>query len=59
MNYYTVKYNNGSSHRLDEYNTLALAVAAAKTLHHPDWPCGQGIRVKDAHTHETIFDTGK
>ena len=55
--YYTVKYNNTNAHRLDEFESLQTAIESAKTLHHPDWPVGQGIRVKDAQTHKTVFDS--
>ena len=55
--YYLVKYNNGMSHRLDTYNTLTLAIGAAKDLHHPDWPVWQGILVKDIETNCKYFDT--
>jgi len=55
--YYTVKYNNANLHRLDEFEALEEAIKSAKALHHPDWPIGQGIRVKDAQTHQTVFDS--
>lgn len=55
--YYTVKYNNINSHRLDYFETKEKAINSAKALHHPDWPVGQGIWVKSAETHKTIFDS--
>ena len=55
--FYTVKYNNANSHRLDDFDVLNSAVASAKALHHPDWPVGQGIRVKDSQTHKTVFNS--
>ena len=55
--YYTVKYNNISSHRLDTFATLTAAVASAKALHCPDWPTGQGIRVKHTFDNITMFDS--
>jgi len=59
IKYYTIKYNNTNSHRLDEFTTLKAAIDSAKVLHHPDWPIWQGIRVKNAQTHQTVFDSNK
>ena len=55
--YYTVKYNNQNAHRLDEFHSKKAAIESARALHNPDWPVGQGIYVKRADTHKTIFDS--
>lgn len=45
--YRTLKYNNQYRHELNRFERLADAIESAKTLHHPDWPVGQGIKVLD------------
>jgi len=55
--YYTIKYHNQNSHCLDKFETKAQAVKSAKALHHPDWPVGEGIKVKDS-KHRVVFDSG-
>ena len=58
LDYRTIKFNNAMSHELDRFETEAEAVKSAKTLHHPDWPCWQGIIVKDG-DNVTKFDSSK
>jgi len=57
MKWYTVKYNNQNSHRLDTFADEKSAIESAKALHNPDWPTGQGIRVKRGNDHFTCFDS--
>lgn len=57
--YYTVKFDNTNAHRLDEFEDINAAIESARTLHNPDWPCWQGIRIKEGETHETVFDSQK
>ena len=54
--YRTIKYNNAMSHELDRFDTLNEAIESTKTLHHPDWPCWQGIIVKN-NDNVTVFDS--
>lgn len=56
--YRTQKYNNASRHELDRFDDLPAAIKSAKTLHNPDWPVWQGIRVLDDDGKE-LFDSGK
>lgn len=57
--FYTAKYNNGGLHKLDDFDNQADAITSAQTLHNPDWPCWQGIFVKELPSHKTIFDTNR
>lgn len=56
--YHTKKYNNGRTHDLDTFASKAKAIESAKALHHPDWPCWQGIIViDDRHPKQILFDS--
>jgi len=54
--YRTIKYNNEHRHELDRFEGLAEAKKSADSLHHPDWPTGQGIKVVDENGH-VLYDS--